>query len=158
MGMELYQPFLKEARETIQSMADLKLDVIGAISTENEEIVSLGVTSIITYAGKMKGRSMLDMEPVLALALAQNITGSCYTAVKDPMVLATVSELNNIISGGAISALNNTYGLNLWLAPPIVFAGSNCIICIPKIASASINCTTLYGKLRINIAFEGGNY
>ncbi len=158
MGMELYQPFLKLARETVQSMANLKLDVVGAVNSESEEIVSMGVTSIITCTGKMKGRCMLDFEPELALALAQNITGTAYTNVKDPMVLATVSELNNIISGGAISSLNNAYGLNLWLAPPIVFSGKNCIICIPKLASASINCTTLYGKLKINIAFEGGNH
>lgn len=158
MGMELYEPFIKEARAAIQSMANLKLDVVGAVTSENEEIVSMGVTSIITCTGKLKGRSMLDMEPALALALAQNIIGSAYTNVKEPMVLATVSELNNIISGGAISALNNAYGLNLWLAPPVVFAGRNCIICIPKLASASIDCVTLYGKLKINIAFEGGKY
>ena len=153
--MDLYNPFVNGARETILAMAGLDLEVTGAFSFENEEIASLGVTSIITCTGKLKGRFLIDMEPALALALAQNITGASYSDIKDPMVMATVSELNNIISGSAISVFNNTYGLNLWLAPPIVFAGKNTVICIPKISSSSIDCATRYGKLKLNIAFEG---
>ena len=72
------------------------------------------------------------------------------------MVMATVSEMNNIISGKAIAPLNNDLGIKLWMSPPYVFSGENPIICIPKLNSASLSYTTKYGKLKFNIAFEKG--
>ena len=80
-----------------------------------------------------------------------------FTSVKDNLVLATISEMNNIISGDGLTILNNSYNLGLRLAPPIVFTGKGTVICIPKIHPNSIDfMSPKYGKLKLNIAFEGG--
>ena len=154
MGVQLYDPFINSVKQIFKQMANMEVSLKGAFGSESDEIVSYGVTSIINYTGKVKGRFLLDMEPGVALAAAQNVTGMGYESVKDIMVLATISEMNNIIAGGAISTLNNLYSLGLWLAPPFVFTGKDAVICIPKVSSASVDCTTLYGKLKVNVAFE----
>ncbi len=152
--MQLYHPFVKSTADTLALMAGIRAEVSNAFGSEMHEFESLGVTSVIHYTGKIRGRFLLDMEPGLALTATQNISGAIYGSVRDSMVLAAISELNNIISGSAISALNNEYQLGLWLSPPYIFTGSSCLIALPRMQSASVDCRTLYGKLKINVAFE----
>lgn len=154
MSVQLSNPFINSVKGILMEMANIDVTVAGAISSDNDAVVSYGVTSIISCVGKIKGRLMLDMEQSLAVAIAQNVTGICYASVKEYMVLATISEVNNIIAGNAITVINNQFSLGLRLAPPIVLTGEDIIISIPKISSTSLDCTTKYGKLKINVAFE----
>lgn len=156
MEPQLTQAFLISAQNMIMQMTGIKSKVIRDFLPEKDEYVSFGVGSIISITGKIKGRLLLDMEPTLALGVAETVMGEKYRSVKERMVLASISELNNIIAGDANTYLNNQYHLSLRLAPPVAFAGHNPLVCIPKIASASAECSTSYGLLRINVAFEGG--
>lgn len=156
MDAQIFNPFVKSVSDVMKQMAGLDVNSSGDFYAENEEIVSYGVSSIITFSGKIKGRLLLDMEKQLALKIAQNVNGTSFNSVKEFMVLATISELNNIIAGDGITALNNLYSLGLRLAPPIVFAGNNTVICIPKISPQSVNFNTEFGNLKLDLAFEGG--
>lgn len=156
MSKQIFEPFINSISLIFKEMANIEATLVGALNTETEEIETMGVTSVISFTGKIKGRVMLDLEPSLALAVAENITGSIYDSIKDPMVMAAISEINNIISGKAIAPLNNELGLKLWMSPPYVFSGENAIICIPKLNSASLSYSTKYGNLKFNIAFEKG--
>jgi chemotaxis protein CheX len=151
---EMFVPFSNSVKKIVYQMSEVSVNYEGSFYGENDDIVSYGVSSLISFSGLLKGRLLIDMEPGLALTIAQKINGTSFTSVKDDMVLASISELNNIIAGDGITELNNSMKLKLRLAPPIVFAGNSPIICIPKISSQSLNCTTQYGKLKINVAFE----
>ena len=157
MAMQLSNPFMDSVIEVMKKMADIDVVIVNTIGTENDSVASYGLSSIISCVGKIKGRLLIDMEQSLAVAITEKILGICYKSVKETMVLTTISEINNIIAGNAITDINNVYSLGLRLAPPIVFSGKDAIICIPKISSSSLNCTTKYGKLKINVAFERGN-
>ena len=154
MGIQLSNPFMDSVKEILLQMANIDVQVVNAVKSENDSIPSYGVSSIISCVGKIKGRLLLDMEQSLAITLTQNITGMYYASAREYMVLATISEVNNIIAGNAVTIINNLYNLSLRLAPPIVFSGKNTTICIPKISSSSLDCITKYGKLKINVAFE----
>ena len=75
------------------------------------------------------------MEPGLALSMAGAVLGEEYGDVKDPMVLSLVAEVNNIISGNAITGINNELLMDLRLAPPVVFVGRDVVISIPRLRS-----------------------
>ena len=154
MSMQLSNPFIDSVKKILLEMAGIEVAVTGAIGSDNDAVASYGVTSMVSCAGKIKGRLMLDMEQSLAVAIAQNITGIYYTSAKEYMVLASVSEVNNIIAGDAITAINNRFGLGLRLAPPIVLSGKDVVVSIPRLSSSSLDCKTKYGKLKINVAFE----
>lgn len=157
LNIKLTQPFIDSAQNIIKDMAGIELEVSGYFYPDIEDIISFGVSSIITFIGKIRGRLVLDMDPKLALKIAENINSEKYgNNVKEMIVLASISELNNVIAGNANTYLNNHYSLELRLAPPIVFTGIKPIICIPKITSESIDCYTKFGRLRLNVAFEGG--
>lgn len=152
----LTQPYIDSTKNVIKDMADIDIEVSGYFYPDREDIISYGVSSIITFMGKIKGRLVLDMDPELALKIAQNINAENFSSVKEMLVLTSISEINNVIAGHANTNLNNLFNLGLRLAPPIVFTGKKPIICIPKINSESIDCYTKYGRLRLNVAFEGG--
>lgn len=154
MDKQLYLPFIESVKSILMQMTNIELEPDGECIAEDDEVVSYGVSSIISYSGKLKGRLLLDMEKELALKIAENITGNIYTSTNEYMVLASISELNNIIAGDGITKLNNEYSYGLRLAPPIVFSGRDTVICIPKISSVSLNCKTPYGKMKVNAAFE----
>ncbi|MCX7711996.1 MAG: chemotaxis protein CheX [Clostridia bacterium] len=156
MDERLYSPFINSIKAMLNQMASIEVEPAGAFYSESDDIISYGVTSIISFAGNIKGRLLLDMEEGLAMKIAENINMQSFSNVRDYMVLASISELNNIVSGDAITALNNSHSLGLRLAPPIVFAGKGAAICIPKISSVSLDCTTKHGKLKLNVAFERG--
>lgn len=157
MDMKLYEPFGISTKDIIKEMSNVAIKGMDSMAEEPGEISSMGISSIITFAGEKKGRLLIDMEPSLALYMANTILGGQYNDIKDQMVLSVVSEINNIVSGNAITFLNNSYSMNLRLAPPVVFAGQDVIITIPKVRSLTAWGNTDHGEIRINIAWEGGS-
>ncbi|HZJ57468.1 MAG TPA: chemotaxis protein CheX [Clostridia bacterium] len=157
MDERLYNPFCISTLDIIKEMSDIDISGMDSLKEEAHELTSMGISSIITFAGAKKGRLLIDMEPSLALSLAGTILGEEYDDIKDPMVLSLISEVNNIISGNAVTGLNDDFLMDLRLAPPVVFAGSDVVISIPKLRSFSSHGKTDFGMIRINIAWEGGS-
>jgi len=155
MKKELIIPFIKSTQTIFIQMTDIKINKIQEPVIKTETIESYGVTSVITFAGKIKGRFIIDIEPSLAMKMISNLLGEEVTTIKDRMCLAAISEMNNIIAGDANTTLNNTFKLGLRLAPPIVFTGKNMAISASDLESQSFLCETDFGKFKINIAFEG---
>jgi len=154
MDKEFIQPFVNGIRNVLKKIASVDVKTNEESFEENSEIKSKGVTSIISYSGKISGRFLIDMEANTAISLTRRITGKIFNTAKEPMVLSTVSELNNIIAGDGLTDINNKFSMGLKLVPPIVFTGENALICLDKIPSESVNIGTEYGEIRINIAVE----
>lgn len=153
MDSSLYIPFVQGSQNIIRQMAGVQVEFDEKADVGGQEISSLGVTSIVTFAGVRRGRLLIDMEPELALYMTNTIIGSEFDNAREYDVLTTISELNNIIAGDAITKLNNEFDLSLRLAPPIVLCGDQPIISVPKLTSVTINGRSDYGNIKINIAF-----
>ncbi len=69
------------------------------------ELLSYGISSIVNFGGKAKGRMLFDLEHSLALYLSHRITGGNHTTACSPVVLETIAELNNTISGDMVTGL-----------------------------------------------------
>jgi chemotaxis protein CheX len=153
---EIVMLFYNSLKDMLEQMAGINLELDQEQGTEGPGFKSLGLSSIITFAGRIKGRLLIDMEPAVGLQVAANIYGQEFSNVRDPLVMASISELNNIVSGDSTTQLNDRHGLGIRLAPPIVFTGSDVTISIPQLKSQTLGCKTEFGKVKINIAFEGG--
>ena len=156
MNKEFILPFVNGVRDVLKKIANIDVTTNEQSYEENNEIKSKGVTSIIAYSGKISGRLLIDMETETAILLTRRITGKSHDSAKEYMVLSTVSELNNIIAGDGLTTINNKFPMGLKLVPPIVFTGDEALICLDKIPSESVDFSTEYGDIKINIAFEGG--
>ncbi|WP_010243836.1 chemotaxis protein CheX [Acetivibrio cellulolyticus] len=156
MDKRLSDPFFSSTREIIKQMADIDININEVQEIDNSEIVSYGVASIINFSGKIKGRFMIDLEADLALKIAGNILGEPCTNLKNRIFVAAISELNNVIAGDANTYINNNYSLDLRLATPVVYSGKNIVIVTSKIISTTLLCSTVYGKMKLNVGFQGG--
>ncbi|HBF38656.1 MAG TPA: hypothetical protein DDW50_15225 [Firmicutes bacterium] len=155
MRQEMIAPFLQSTQNMIEQMSGITVTADGGFYEEQSELVSLGLATLVSFAGKVKGRLLIDMEPSLAVAFAKAVNDENYTSDREFMVLMSAGELNNIVAGDANTLINNQFQLDLRLAPPVIISGVGSIIRIPKISSMSANLMTLQGKLKVNIAFEG---
>ena len=156
MDDRLRKPFLESTKEMIYQMASVEIQEQGDFKDQIADINSYGVATLVTFVGKVKGRLLLDMEPTVASEIVKQVMGEELNDPRDGTYMGMVAELNNIVGGDAVTRLNNEMSLGLRLASPAVFTGKNVIISIPKIQSSTMECTTKMGKLRINVAFEGG--
>lgn len=154
MNKEFIQPFVDGMKNVLKKMANIEAAANEESYEEKNEIQSKGVTSVISYSGKINGRLMIDMEQSTAVSLTRRVTGTSYETAKEQMVLSTISELNNIVAGDGLTNINNKFSLGLRLVPPFVFTGNKTLICLDKIPSESLNFSTEYGEIRLNIAFE----
>lgn len=149
-------PFIKATIKVCKEMLDL--NVTGA-HTENEgdSFISQGFVVIVGFTGGWRGRFFLDMPHPTAIKMAQILTGEEYQSVNEEEVLLCGAELGNIISGNAITDINNTQtGLNIRLTPPSVFAGEGVSLFNVHLSSWSVLMQTDAGEIKINIAVEEG--
>jgi chemotaxis protein CheX len=154
MAVNIYEPFVKSLAMVFSEMVGLEVKLEGNSKSEYEEIQVLGVASVVNFSGRIKGRVLLDMSPNLAISITRKLMAKEYYSESDSMVLATVAEMNNMICGNALAPINNQLGLKLWMSSPYVFTGTDTTICISKIPSVSFVYFTIFGKVKLNLAFE----
>jgi chemotaxis protein CheX len=98
----------------------------------------------------------VDMSQETIMKLAGIMTGETYSLWKMRSI-AGRSEIGNIISGNAITEINNKQkGLNIRLAPPSVFAGDGLNMFNVRLNSWSVLLDSDAGPIKINVAAREG--
>lgn len=154
MYFHLANAFISSVKETFLKMTGIEIDVEKDFYPENEDLTSLGISTIISFSGKVNGRFLLDMDNILAIETARSITGMTSDTVDEDMVLESIQRINDILVKEAITKLNNQFSLELTLASPVVFTGKDVVISVPRAEPMSADCSTPYGKMKVNVAFE----
>jgi chemotaxis protein CheX len=147
-------PFIKGTAIVLTDMLGLTV-TRGEPEVEGDLFKSYGFTAIVGFTGGWRGRFLLDMSPTTAVALARGFTGEEYQSEKEEEVLLCGAELANIISGQAITYINNSQpGMNIRLTPPSVFTGEGLSMFNIHLNSSSIVIQTEAGPVKINAAVE----
>jgi CheY-specific phosphatase CheX len=119
-------------------------------------MVSYGMVVIVGITGARPGRMIMDTGRETARQISQLINGESYD-IDDQFILYTMAELANIVSGKAISHINNMYrGLGLRLTPPGIFRGDLLQVSSPRINAEMISISTPLGDFSLSVGFEGG--
>ncbi|MEN6349061.1 MAG: chemotaxis protein CheX [Syntrophomonas sp.] len=156
MGTSHIAPFVRNSVKILKDMLDLEVKS-GATENEGDAFKSNGFSVIVGFTGGWRGRFFLDMSQQTAIQMATILTGEEYQSVADEEVLLSGAEIGNIISGNAITDINNTMpGLNLRLTPPSVFAGDALSMFNVRLNSCSVIIETSAGQIKINVAVEEG--
>lgn len=122
MRLEYLNPFINSALDVLAEYTnsevergDVRLD--GDASPEND------VAAVITLAGEVEGRVILQMGRDTALNMAGIMNQEEFRDLT-PLALDTIMELTNVMIARAVSTLNDQ-GFTFRLAPPLVFTGAN---------------------------------
>ncbi|MCR4429610.1 MAG: chemotaxis protein CheX [Tepidanaerobacteraceae bacterium] len=123
------------------------------IRENTDEINEEGTVSVVGFVGGRRGRAILYYDNELLMFFAKNMLGQ--EEIDEEILLETAAELNNIISGNAVTYFNDDSETKLRLIPPSVFSGRLKVVS-PKITSKQIIYKTIAGKFFANIGLEGG--
>jgi chemotaxis protein CheX len=154
MKAEYINPFLVTISNVLVEMIPGVTIERGALQKKPTPIETLGCSSLIGVAGEVEGRIVLDMEKATAIKIAGAMNDEEFT-VFDSMAASTINELTNMVSGGAITLLNES-GLTLDISTPTMFVGiglklfdsgeaDECII---------IPIHTNFGDVHLNVALK----
>lgn len=149
-------PFVRASNNVFKEMLDLNIHK-GQAETEGDSFISQGFTVMVGLIGGWEGWFFLDMSHETAIKLASLMVGEDYHDVENEEVLLAGAEIANIISGNAITDLNNIHsGLNLRLTPPSVFAGKDISMFNVRLNACSILLQTDAGNVKLNVVMKEG--
>lgn len=122
----------------------------GADATGAEELEEVAV--IIGITGRLEGRMILELGKNTALRLCEALNwGEPFPAFND-MARATLAELANLVSGRAVTYLNDK-GTAVSITPPVIFCGMGMkasSVLVPFVVPIETDC----GKLKVNVAVQ----
>ena len=148
-------PFVRASNNVFKEMLNLNI-LQGQTEAEGASFISQGFTVMVGLIGGWQGWFFLDMSQATAIKLAETITGENYFSVENEDVLLAGAEIANIISGNAITIINNVHsGLNIRLTPPSVFAGENMSMFNVRLNTCSVLLQTDAGNIKINVVMKG---
>jgi chemotaxis protein CheX len=156
MKSEWILPFIQGTQKIVEQMVGIELIPVTEDYPEPEDLTSLGICSVISFSNKIKGRLIIDLSPDLAEEIAFLLLGERPDSIKDRMLIAAISEMNNTIAGEGCTVLNNAFQFGLRLSPPIITVGKNMIISSQRIDSKTIHFKSPIGQFKINIGFQKG--
>lgn len=157
MDLNQHMPiFIKSTVNVFREMLGLTVSS-GQVQNEGEGFLSQGLTVMVGFCGGWRGWFFLDMSQGTALKLTEILIGEQYDTVAEEEVLLSGAEVGNIISGNAITSINNNQpGLNIRLTPPSVFAGEEMSLYNVRLSSHSVLMQTEAGSIKINVVAEEG--
>lgn len=151
-----YKNAFKEALETnIKRALDNGVRTVESSAADREEKKLSGLSIIIGFIGKSKGRIILDTSQETAKKIAESFLGR--ESEDQSFIMDALSEFTNIIVGNAVSMLNKDIsGLNLRLSPPTTFYGEDLKFSFSKSENTSFVIESEEDYIFMNVSLEGG--
>jgi chemotaxis protein CheX len=147
------RPFVDAAQTVLEQVLSERTRA-GDLELASQSIVSRGVTTIVGVTGEAEGRVLLDMAPVSALGIAAKMNGGVISELDD-LSRDTISELASMITGRAVSILNDA-GHQLKVSPPTLLTGDNLTISNLKLETLVVPLHTSHGEVVVNVAIATG--
>ena len=151
MKVEYINPFVHAAFSVLKEIldVDIKRD---RLKLKVSPIPTLGVAVVLGITGDVEGRVLYDMKKDTALKIAEVMNDEKLPEF-DELVRATINELGNIITGRAVSALNDL-GYTFDLTPPSLFSGDNMDVST-LVDTLVVPLETPFGTVVVNVALRG---
>jgi chemotaxis protein CheX len=147
------RPFVDAAQTILEHVLSERAQA-GDLELASRSIVSRGVTTIVGVTGEAEGRVLLDMEPAIALRIAGKMNGATLSQLND-LSKDTISELASMITGRAVSILNDA-GHHLKVSPPTLLTGENMTISSLELETLVVPLRTTHGEVVVNVAIATG--
>jgi len=152
MNVEYINPFTQATFDVLSQFGtfDPKL---GKLSVKEENVTSIGVAIIVGIIGEVKGQIVYSLTEETAKQIASTMMMGMPVDAFDEMAKSAVSELSNMISGHASTAIA-AKGFTIDIAPPTLITGKDVKVASNVKKVVVVPVTTTAGVLEINIALE----
>ncbi len=154
MKVEYINPFIGSVITVFREVLPEITITRGQLQVSSSPMGTKGCAALIGITGQLEGRVILDMSKETAIKIAGVMNNEAMTQF-DSMVASTINELANMISGGAITALNNM-GAHFDITAPTMFTGPSITLYDGSSLGEAviIPLATNYGEFYINVAIK----
>ncbi len=144
-------PFFSSAYDVIQEMSGQSVER-GKLALQNSQTCrSLGFAVIIGVVGEVEGRVILDMSQITAIKFAEIMNMETIGEFNE-LVKSSMGEIGNMISGRAVSKLQNE-GYDFNITPPTLFEGQNMVMSNPsELPTIVVPLKAEFGSILVNLA------
>lgn len=127
----------------------------GVEKLDGNTVRAFGVVAAVSFTGMFSGRVLVSTSKSFASELSSALLGR---TADDMDVLYTFAEFGNLISGNALTKVNNMVrGANLRLTPPSAFLGDELVLSNLKVSNFNVNLSVVGREtevLKLNVAFS----
>jgi chemotaxis protein CheX len=151
MRMDLIQPFIGSLDAVLAEMMKAPA-TIADLTMEEDGYRRKGKAAVVLFKGQIEGRIILDMDPAAAAYVAGLLAGAEVDPA-EPIVSEAVCELANMVTGNAVTQLNDR-GFRFKVLPPAILTEEQCAKA-GRDSEATILCfETPHGRVQLNIALH----
>jgi len=152
MRIEYINPFVEAAFDILKEVLHTEVKR-GQLYLKKLGESMKGVAMVIGVTGQVNGRIVFDMTEDVAVKLASAMNGENFTAL-DKMVMSTMGELANMITGRAVTRLEKE-NLAFHFTPPTMITGKDLSVFEQgDMEALIIPVETGLGMIEINVAFK----
>lgn len=152
MKVEYINPFVTASFDILKAVGNYN-PVKGKLVLKNKPVPSYGVSVIVGVIGEVKGQVIYSLSEDTAKNIASAMMMGMPVDAFDEMAKSAISELSNMITGNASTALAGQ-GLEIDISPPTLVTGNNVMITTGTVQTIVVPVETEAGIFEINIALE----
>ncbi|WP_287450518.1 response regulator [Anaerovibrio sp.] len=149
--------FAKVLQQSLVSIFGIQSEI--EISQNEESVLRVdGVAAVIGIVGEPKGRVALYMDSETMYSLSRAMLGmDPQDDLSADEAEAAIEEAGNIITGRAVSRINDVFkDKEMRITPPGTVIGSDIILSNPELISFNVVAKTSYGNVFMNVGFARG--
>ena len=149
--------FAKVLQQSLVSIFGIQSEI--EISQNEESVLRVdGVAAVIGIVGEPKGRVALYMDSETMYSLSKAMLGmDPQDDLSADEAEAAIEEAGNIITGRAVSRVNDVFkDKEMRITPPGTVIGSDIILSNPELISFNVVAKTSYGNVFMNVGFARG--
>lgn len=146
-------PFVEAAMKVVSQVAGIEVRR-GHLSYKPKVEPSFGVSIIIGIYGFLTGQVVYSLDGRLADRLVDKLLEGKSPQQKKIMFLDCLGEVANMITGNAMSLLNQRRDQLLNITTPAIAAGDNLSVHLVPKPALVLGLITMFGPIEISIAVE----
>lgn len=151
MQKEIIASFIQGASEVIYEVSGKKPEA-GQVKLYKGSIPSEGLAVIMGITGTLQGRVILDLSLPSAHKFASTILQEEIDEKESELIESCMGELANMITGRAVSMLNEM-GHSIKVTPPTIFKGKELKITDKTPQMLIVPLSTELGNISLNLSF-----
>jgi len=149
---QILQSFAKAVCNVFHELTEQELAPQGVEKAESLILKASGAVVILGFNGAFSGRVLISMPKEMASFIHESLMDE---KPNDEDLLLTISEFGNMVSGNAITVVNNIFkGANVRLSPPSSFVGDDLTFFNFKMSAFNMVFKAQNGTLRMNVALR----
>lgn len=154
MKAEWVNPFISNAIDVFEQMANITLERSN-LSLKEDPTPSNDISIIVGITGFIEGQVIYSLKVHTAERIAQALAPKSSIIIDSDFIESSIAEVANIITGRTTIQLSGKDKV-LHITPPTIVIGKDFSISFVKLKTISVNLSSRFGTIEVNIAIRDG--